>query len=88
MAGALTGVSPPRSGLLGPHRHAGNRGGGPRLAQRFSGASTEVGEGFNPEVGFLARVGYRKADFFVLRAIRPERLWGLQELRPDLRGGG
>ena len=51
---------------------------------RFSGAYTEVGEGFNPEVGFLARQGYRKGDFFVLRTIRPKDLWGLQELRPHI----
>ena len=51
---------------------------------RFSAAYTEVGEGFNPEVGFLAREGYRKADLFVLRTIRPEKLWGLQELRPHV----
>jgi hypothetical protein len=53
-------------------------------AWQFSGGYTEVGEGFNPEVGFLARDGYRKGDFFVLRTIRPSDLWGLQELRPHI----
>ncbi len=51
---------------------------------RFAANLTEVGEGFNPEVGFLARRGYRKLDGFALRRIRPERLWGLQELRPHI----
>ena len=45
---------------------------------------TEVGDDFNPEVGFLARRGYRKADGFALRRIRPENLWGLHELRPHI----
>lgn len=45
---------------------------------------TEVGEGFNPEVGFLRRTAYKKGDFFVLRRIRPENLWGLHELRPHI----
>jgi hypothetical protein len=53
-------------------------------AWEASGGYTEVGEGFNPEVGFLAREGYRKADLFVLRRIRPQSLWGLQELRPHV----
>ncbi len=45
---------------------------------------TEVGQGFNPEVGFLQRRGYRKPDFFALYRIRPEKLWGLHELRPHV----
>ncbi|MCZ6712226.1 MAG: DUF5916 domain-containing protein [Gammaproteobacteria bacterium] len=45
---------------------------------------TEVGEDFNPEVGFLARDGYRKGDFRILRRYRPENWWGLHELRPHL----
>ena len=48
------------------------------------GFYTEVGENFNPEVGFLARDGYRKADAFVLRRIRPEDLFGFYELRPHV----
>jgi hypothetical protein len=62
-----------------------------RLAARYDGESlvysvgyTEVGEGFNPEVGFLRRRGYRKPDAFVLYRIRPENWWGLQELRPHV----
>ncbi|MDX1644657.1 MAG: DUF5916 domain-containing protein [Thermoanaerobaculia bacterium] len=44
----------------------------------------EVGEGFNPEVGFLTRTAYRKPDAFILRTVRPRDLWGLQELRPHV----
>lgn len=45
---------------------------------------TEVGEGFNPEVGFLSRRGYRKPEGSLLRRIRPEKLWGLHEIRPHV----
>ena len=45
---------------------------------------TEVAEGFNPEVGFLTRSAFRKGNAFVLRRIRPENLWGLQEMRPHV----
>ena len=43
---------------------------------------TEVGEDFNPEVGFLARSEYRKGSAFLMRRIRPADLWGLLEIRP------
>ncbi len=43
---------------------------------------TEVGEDFNPEVGFLGRREYRKASAFLMRRIRPDDLWGLLEIRP------
>ncbi|MGB5334300.1 MAG: DUF5916 domain-containing protein [Woeseiaceae bacterium] len=47
------------------------------------GASyTEVGEDFNPEVGFLSRSDYRKVRLFALRRVRPDNLWGLLEIRP------
>ncbi|MCH7564504.1 MAG: carbohydrate binding family 9 domain-containing protein [Gemmatimonadetes bacterium] len=42
----------------------------------------EVGEGFNPEVGFLSRSNFRKPSGRIQRRIRPENLWGLLELRP------
>lgn len=45
---------------------------------------SEVGDEFNPEVGFLSRSGYRKASFGVFRRIRPDDLWGLHELRPHV----
>ncbi|MFP6836051.1 MAG: DUF5916 domain-containing protein [Pseudomonadales bacterium] len=44
----------------------------------------EVGDEFNPEVGFLARGGYRKGAFHFRRRYRPENWWGLHELRPHL----
>jgi hypothetical protein len=43
---------------------------------------TEVGEDFNPEVGFLSRTEYRKVSGFMMRRIRPENLQGLFEIRP------
>ncbi|MDH3642244.1 MAG: hypothetical protein OES38_09125, partial [Gammaproteobacteria bacterium] len=45
---------------------------------------TEIGEDFNPEVGFLARDGYRKVDGRILRRYRPEDWWGIHELRPHV----
>ncbi len=45
---------------------------------------TEVGEDFNPEVGFLSRTDYRKISGRVLRRVRPADTWGLLELRPHI----
>ena len=42
----------------------------------------EVGDKFNPEVGFINRRGYRKGDAFVMTRFRPARFLGIQELRP------
>ena len=42
----------------------------------------EVGEDFNPEVGFLSRSEYRSGYVALLRRIRPKDLWGLLEVRP------
>ena len=44
----------------------------------------EVGEDFNPEVGFLRRRDYRHLEIFTLRRYRPKNLWGLHELRPHV----
>jgi hypothetical protein len=44
----------------------------------------EVGDRFNPEVGFLSRRGYRKPDGRVLTRFRPQDFLGLQELRPHV----
>jgi hypothetical protein len=44
----------------------------------------EVGEGFNPEVGFLTRRGYRKPDARVMTRFRPTDFLRLQELRPHV----
>jgi hypothetical protein len=45
---------------------------------------TELGDEFNPEVGFLSRDGYRKVDGRILRRIRPDNLWNLFEIRPHI----
>ncbi len=45
---------------------------------------TKVEENFNPEVGFLRRTNYEKADFFSLYRYRPEDWWGMYELRPHI----
>jgi hypothetical protein len=42
----------------------------------------QVGDDFNPEVGFLTRGGYRKPDMRIMTRFRPKDLWGLQEVRP------
>jgi hypothetical protein len=42
----------------------------------------EVGEQFNPEVGFLSRRGYRKPDVRVMTRFRPKEFLKLQEIRP------
>ncbi len=41
----------------------------------------EIGEGFNPEVGFLPRRGYRYYQYFAMYTIRPT--W-LREVRPHV----
>jgi hypothetical protein len=45
---------------------------------------SEVREDFNPEVGFLQREDYRRGEFFIMRRIRPNNLFGLLELRPHM----
>ncbi len=42
----------------------------------------EVGDRFNPEVGFLSRRGYRKPDARVHTRFRPKDFLNLQEMRP------
>jgi hypothetical protein len=42
----------------------------------------EVGGGFNPEVGFLSRRGYRKPDASLMTRFRPKDFINIQELRP------
>ena len=42
----------------------------------------EVGDFFNPEVGFLTRRGYRKPDVRVMTRFRPKEFIKLQEVRP------
>jgi len=42
----------------------------------------EVGERFNPEVGFLSRRGYRKPDVSLFSRFRPSNFLNMQEIRP------
>ena len=42
----------------------------------------EVGENFDPQVGFLSRKGYRKPDAFLMTRFRPQDFGKIQELRP------
>ena len=44
----------------------------------------EVGDNFNPEMGFLARKGYRFSQFRILRRYRPADLMGILEFRPHV----
>jgi hypothetical protein len=53
-------------------------------AWSLSGGYTEVGEGFNPEVGFLRRDSFRKVDGMILRRYRPTEMGPLHELRPHV----
>ena len=49
---------------------------------------TDVGENFNPEVGFLRRTGgFRRPSLFVLRRIRPQ-TGPLHEIRPHISYNG
>lgn len=47
-------------------------------------AYTEVGEGFNPEVGFLFRQAFRKPEFLVLYALRYPESSPMLEIRPHI----
>jgi hypothetical protein len=50
----------------------------------IEGGYQEVGDRFNPEVGFLSRRGYRKPDVRVNTRWRPDNPLGIQELRPHV----
>jgi hypothetical protein len=54
----------------------------PRMDLEFG--YQEVGEQFNPEVGFLSRRGYRKPDARIMTRFRPADFIGIQELRPHV----
>ena len=44
----------------------------------------EVGDDFDPQVGFLTRRGYRRPEVFALYRHRPKKFLGLQEFRPHI----
>lgn len=45
---------------------------------------TQVGENFNPEIGFLRREAYRKATGLIFYRYRPTDFLGFHELRPHI----
>ena len=51
---------------------------------RLSIGYTEVAPNFNPEVGFLAREGYRRMNAAVFTTLRPENFMGVHEFRPHV----
>ena len=51
---------------------------------RISSGYKENGEDFNPEVGFVARTGFRNYDLAVQNTSRPEGFLKFQELRPHM----
>ena len=45
---------------------------------------TEVGEGFNPEVGFLQRSAFKKPEFLIFKSHRPKNWGNILEIRPHV----
>ncbi|MGA0316651.1 MAG: DUF5916 domain-containing protein [Flavobacteriaceae bacterium] len=45
---------------------------------------TEVGKGFNPEVGFLLRSAFKKPEFLIFKQWRPKNTGKLLEVRPHI----
>ncbi len=45
---------------------------------------TEVAGGFDPQIGFLSRSGFRRPAASLLRRVRPKNLLGFHELRPHI----
>ena len=48
----------------------------------LTGGYQEVGNNFNPAIGFLSRKGYRKPDVMLMTRWRPANFINIQELRP------
>ena len=51
---------------------------------RLNASFSQVGEGFNPEVGFLQRNAYYKPEFLIWKTIRMGRKGPLFEIRPHI----
>jgi len=51
---------------------------------RIMGTYRDMGEDFNPEVGFVNRRDYRYGNGFVMRYIRPESIPWMREIRPHV----
>jgi hypothetical protein len=52
----------------------------------LDGRASYSGAGFDPQVGFLRRTDYRKAEITILRRLRPDDLFAIKELRPHTSG--
>ena len=53
-------------------------------AWRVRAGYMEMGDNFNPEVGFVRRTGFRKVDGGVFYTVRPDDVLNIQELRPHV----
>ncbi len=51
---------------------------------RLNAAYTEVGEDFNPEVGFLQRSSFKKPEILVFKSIRLNNMGAMMEIRPHI----
>ncbi|MDG2475714.1 MAG: DUF5916 domain-containing protein [Flavobacteriaceae bacterium] len=51
---------------------------------RINAGYSEVGEGFNPEVGFLMRSAFKKPEFLIFKQIRLKNFGKLLEVRPHI----
>ena len=49
---------------------------------RYNASYAEVGEGFDPQIGFVSRRGYRRASGFVQRTVQAQARFGIDEWRP------
>tara|TARA_B100000963_G_scaffold361955_1_gene401273 strand:- start:72819 stop:75023 length:2205 start_codon:yes stop_codon:yes gene_type:complete len=47
---------------------------------------TELGQGFNPEVGFLSRSAFKKPEFLIFKTIRVNNMGKMLEVRPHIWG--
>ncbi len=53
-------------------------------AWRFRAGYMEMGDNFNPEVGFVRRTGFRKVDGGIFYTWRPDSLLNIQEMQPHV----
>ncbi len=51
---------------------------------QISGGSSQVGENFNPEVGFLPRRGYRRPEFRAFFQPQPKRIEWIRRIAPHI----
>lgn len=68
----------------GPERALNARGEYQRRAGRFYLEYVEVGDDFNPEIGFLQRKNYRNVEMGAYANVRPESMPWLREWRPHM----